>query len=140
MKPLAGEGVWIEIPLPGEKRSTDLGRQGQSDAIRNQKTTLAVKEGYGCLTNHQKCHGKGKEKDVIRRNCVHLKEKTPSANVACPSSLATTHYLSFASVNCCSGFQTSRKELAFINALLHGILIINKKTKRLLWLKQRERA
>lgn len=67
-------GMWIEIPLPEEKRSTDLGRQGQSDAIRNQQTTLAGEGGsYRRLTSHQKCHGKGKEKkDVILGNCVPI--------------------------------------------------------------------
>lgn len=40
--------MWIDIPLPEEKRSTDLGRQGQSDTIRNQQTTLA---GEGAVTD-----------------------------------------------------------------------------------------
>lgn len=63
--------MWIEIPLPEEKRSIDLGRQGQSDAIRNQKTTLASERGsYRCLTSHQKCHGKGKEKKMLSLGTV----------------------------------------------------------------------
>ena len=99
--PWLGGGVWIDIPLPEEKRSTDLGRQGQSDAIRNQQTTLAGEGGsYRCLKlqpSEMSREGKRK-KDVTLRNCVSIWRKRQHQQIlACLSSLATTHYLSFAS-------------------------------------------
>lgn len=67
--------MWIDIPLPEEKRSTDLGRQGQSDAIRNQQTTLAGEGGsYRCLKlqpSEMSREGKRK-KDVTLRNCMSI--------------------------------------------------------------------